>query len=108
MRRRLRKLHSAHTERLYRHPPHEVLRAAEKAVRELPRWSLQVSGAGGIRATRRTRVFRFVDEVRIRVEEHPAGSYLTAGSESRVGFWDLGQNRRNLRELLRRLDRELP
>jgi uncharacterized protein (DUF1499 family) len=107
MRARLHKLSSARTERTYEAPPEEVLKAAAAAVKEMPRWELEESRPGELRATRRTRVFRFVDDVRVEVRGESGGSRVELESESRVGTWDLGQNGRNLRELIRRLDRKL-
>ncbi|MCM2373046.1 DUF1499 domain-containing protein [Aporhodopirellula aestuarii] len=55
--------------------------------------------------TRTTPVFRFVDDIQIEltpIESGPSGGPRTrvdAGSRSRVGKGDLGQNPRNLKEL---------
>lgn len=50
--------------------------------------------------TRTTRVFRFVDDVNVTIESSDGGSVVTATSQSRVGKGDLGQNPRNLKELI--------
>jgi uncharacterized protein (DUF1499 family) len=94
-------------EQTYEDPPEEVLKAAAAAVKEMPRWELEESRPGELRATRRTRVLRFVDDVRVRIGRRNGRSRVELESESRVGAWDLGQNRRNLRELIRHLDRKL-
>jgi uncharacterized protein DUF1499 len=50
---------------------------------------------------RTTPVMRFKDDIRVHIEPDSAGgSVLNAQSRSRVGKGDLGQNPRNLRELL--------
>jgi uncharacterized protein (DUF1499 family) len=84
-------------------PPAEALARIEEAVRGLPRWRVESveRGAGLLRATRRTRLWRFVDDVTVRVEAAPGGSRVHARSQSRVGKGDLGQNRRNLLQLFR-------
>jgi uncharacterized protein (DUF1499 family) len=82
-------------------PPVEALRHVEDVIRRLPRWQVEASDAvaGTIHATRRTRWWRFVDDVRLRLEPIPEGVRVHARSQSRLGKADLGQNRRNLLEL---------
>lgn len=73
-----------------------------------PRWRVAGHNADVVWATRRTRVFRFVDDVYILCTEAPDGTTLVeVRSASRVGRSDLGQNRRNIAELWRALDRFL-
>jgi uncharacterized protein (DUF1499 family) len=86
-------------------PPPEALARVEAAVRGLPRWQVEgVDREGGVvRATRRTRLWRFVDDVTVRLEATAGGTRVHARSQSRVGKGDFGQNRRNLRELFRAL-----
>jgi hypothetical protein len=63
---------------------------------------------GRIRAEARTRVFRFVDDVEIRVRlDRDAQTRVDLVSASRVGRGDLGTNARRIRRFLKRLDREL-
>lgn len=52
---------------------------------------------------RRTRVMRFVDDIHVRLSAETSGTHLDAESQSRFGLGDLGQNPRNLRELVRGL-----
>jgi uncharacterized protein (DUF1499 family) len=59
-----------------------------------------------MRAVRKTRLFRFADDVTAQVRPHPDGARLELTSASRLGRGDLGQNTRNLEELLRAVDRE--
>jgi uncharacterized protein (DUF1499 family) len=83
-------------------PPAETLRRVEAAVRGLPRWRVEAvdPAAGTLHATRRSRLFRFVDDVTVRLEPVAGGRVaLQARSASRVGKGDFGQNRRNLLEL---------
>jgi uncharacterized protein (DUF1499 family) len=86
-------------------PPAEALARVEAAIATLPRWRVETvdQGAGMLRATRRTRLWRFTDDVTVRLEATAGGTRLHARSQSRLGKGDFGQNRRNLLELLRAL-----
>ena len=71
----------------------------------LARWQLvEQNESGGIiqlHFVRATPLWRFKDDIRVRIAPAAGGgSLLTAESRSRVGKGDLGQNPRNLRELL--------
>ncbi len=57
-------------------------------------------GIATMHLTRTTRVFRFVDDVYVNIAPTDGGSVLTATSKSRLGNGDLGQNPRNLKELI--------
>src|SRR5262249_39128250 len=74
----------------------------EDAIRQLPRWQVISTDAqtATIHATRATRLFRFVDDITIRLEPTADGTRIHPRTQSRIGAADLGQNRRNLRELL--------
>ena len=80
----------------------ETLRRIEDVVRSLPRWRIEKADAatGEVQLTRRTRLFRFVDDIRLRLEAVPGGTRLRGRSQARLGFTDLGQNRRNLKALI--------
>jgi uncharacterized protein (DUF1499 family) len=97
--------------RSYTQPPARVAREVEAAVTALPAWELTGSGSGpggfAVQAVRTTRVFRFSDDVTVHVTGSGGGSEVSVRSSSRVGKWDLGQNARNVRELLGELDRRL-
>jgi uncharacterized protein (DUF1499 family) len=88
-------------------PPHAVLARVETAIGQLPRWRVESvdRAAGLLKATRRTKLWRFIDDVTVRLEATPTGTRVHARSQSRVGKGDLGQNRRNLRELFQALQR---
>ncbi len=60
----------------------------------MPDWqvSLEDPDAGRIQAVATSRVFRFVDDIVIRVRPSPAGSRIDLRSKSRVGRGDLGAN----------------
>jgi uncharacterized protein (DUF1499 family) len=82
-------------------PPGEALARVEAAVGGLPRWRVEkaAAAAGTVAATRRTRIFRFTDDVTIRLEPTSTGTRVHVRSKSRVGRSDFGQNRRNVIEL---------
>jgi uncharacterized protein (DUF1499 family) len=89
-------------------PESEAVARVGEVIASLPRWRVEASDpvAGTLRATRRTRLFRFVDDVALRVESDGSGrSVLHARSQSRLGKGDFGQNRRNLLELFAALGR---
>jgi uncharacterized protein (DUF1499 family) len=90
------------------HPmaPELLLAAFRKAVETLPRWAVGPSGENELTAVRTTRLFRFRDDVRIRVYADGTGSRAELTSASRIGKGDLGQNPRNLKELLEAVERE--
>ena len=61
------------------------------------------SGAGRIEATATTRLFRFKDDIVIRVRSHAGGSRVDVRSASRIGKSDLGKNAARVREFIERL-----
>lgn len=97
--------------RIYQTSPERVVDAVTATIADLPRWSLSGSGSGpaghALHAVRTTRVWRFADDVTIRVSGEAGGTIVNVRSASRVGSWDLGQNARNVRELLAALDQRL-
>jgi uncharacterized protein (DUF1499 family) len=89
-------------------PASEAVTRVSEVITSLPRWQVEATDpdAGTLRATHQTRLFRFVDDVALRVEsDGSGGSILHARSQSRVGKGDFGQNRRNLLELFAALGR---
>ena len=64
----------------------------------LPRWEVVAGKDGVIWATRRTRVFRFVDDIYLLLLPAHDSTVIFARSASRIGRGDFGQNRRNLAE----------
>lgn len=87
----------------------QVFDAALHAVDRLPRWSLVAyrPETGEIRAEARTRLFRFVDDVLIRVEAQNGEVVVQVRSASRIGKGDFGQNARNIRALFDEIDRQM-
>ena len=84
--------------------------AVEAAAASLPRWSYlgRTDGDRSVRLafTRTTRVFRFVDDVTVRIETAGDASLVNVRSASRLGTGDLGQNPRNIAELFRAIRRQ--
>jgi uncharacterized protein (DUF1499 family) len=88
--------------------PGDLLAAVRRTVEKVPRWSVGSAADHEIKAVLRTRLLRFRDDVSVRVTDHEGGTRAEFRSASRVGKGDLGQNPRNLRELIEALKRELP
>src|SRR5438552_9540245 len=91
-------------------PLSAAMAEVETAIRGLRRWQVESAdvAAGLIKATRRTRLFHYIDDVTIRVESISDGrTRIHARSKSRVGKGDLGQNRRNLLELFAAIRRRI-
>ncbi len=81
-----------------------VFDAALDVARTLPRWKIvgEARAEGLIQAERHTRLFKFVDDVRIQITQTDDWKVtLNLSSQSRVGKGDFGQNARNIREFLR-------
>lgn len=107
-----RRSRSASTIRTYPVMMEELVRVVKEVVQNLPRWMLTHAGESEVRAVRKTRVFGFENDVTVRLT--PAGSsgastntWAELESAARVGRWDLGQNERNLKELLAAIERRL-
>ncbi len=79
-------------------PPPDTHAAAVRAATAL-RWDVVHSdaSAGALEATSTSRVFRFVDDVSIRVRGEGSGSRVDVRSRSRVGKSDLGANAARIR-----------
>ena len=98
---------SARAVRAYSINPNELLKKVEEAVENLPRWTLKGREGTELQAVRKSRLFRFEDDVTVEASVRGAGSDAVFESASRVGKGDLGQNVRNLRDLIESLDRLL-
>jgi uncharacterized protein (DUF1499 family) len=101
---------SARTTAVYDREPEKLLDAVERAVDSLPNWSLASRDGTGLRAVRATSLLRFKDDVEVKAQpgDSPSRTRIELTSASRLGKSDLGQNPRNLRELLAAVESELP
>jgi uncharacterized protein (DUF1499 family) len=92
--------------------PAELAEQVEAAAQTLKNWRREsrqeAAGAIDLHFVRTTPALRFRDDIRVRIEPRAGGSRLTAQSRSRIGKGDLGQNPRNLRELLGAVRTRLP
>jgi uncharacterized protein (DUF1499 family) len=88
-------------------PAAAAIALIETTIRSLPRWHIANINHDEqtLHATHTTTVFRFVDDVHIRVETTGEGCMVHGRSQSRIGKGDLGQNRRNLLVLFRAIER---
>ena len=85
--------------------PADVADEIQSWVASQPRWRLvsrrDDAETVELHLTRTTRVFRFTDDIQVNLSARGDHQTLVnAQSRSRVGKGDLGQNRRNLKELL--------
>jgi uncharacterized protein (DUF1499 family) len=84
--------------------PTEVAEHLVTMIEKAARWDVIRRAVSGdsmvIYATRKTRIFRFTDDVRIELSARPSGAtHIHASSRSRIGKGDLGQNDRNLNQV---------
>ena len=80
--------------------PEGAVELVKQAAAGLPRWRVEESpNPNELRLTRRTRLWRFVDDVTVTFKPAGPGTMIHAESRSRLGKGDLGQNRRNILEL---------
>lgn len=88
----------------------EVRSAITQFVERTPAWEMTAAKANAdnqIALTRTTSLFRFVDDITVALQSTDEGTQVDVVSQSRVGKGDLGQNPRNIRELLRAVRDEL-
>lgn len=77
--------------------PAEALARLQRVVLGLPRTTLLSESGTGFRVECRTRLFRFVDDLEFRLDT-PRG-VIQVRSASRVGYSDLGTNRRRVERI---------
>lgn len=93
--------------REYAARPAQVADELKRAAESLSGWTVTGSGSGrGGHAMHATHVLfgRIQEDVTARILATPAGSSVSVRSASRFGPWDLGQNARNIEQLLAALD----
>ncbi len=92
-------------------PPADAAAMVRKATLELPRWQAgDIQSDGEIQRlelVRTTPLMRYRDDVRVSVISRDGGARIHVHSQSRVGRGDLGQNPRNIDELLSAVRRHL-
>ncbi len=85
-------------------PVAETLRRAETVARGMGWTGVKTSaGEGTVQAVAISEVFRFHDDVVVRVRQQASGSRVDVRSRSRVGQSDLGANAARIREFLAKL-----
>jgi uncharacterized protein (DUF1499 family) len=92
--------------------PAELAAVVVRCTEDLPRWQLleRTDEQSEVRLhfVRTTGLVGYKDDIQVRIEPVGEGSRLSAESQSRIGKGDLGQNPRNLRELLGKIRASLP
>ena len=81
--------------------PQQVFEDARRAAHELG-WEIvaEAPQAGRLEATQTTRIFRFVDDIVVRIRPAGSGSVVDVRSKSRDGRGDLGANAARIRAFL--------
>lgn len=94
--------------RVYDRSAEELVAAVRQAASRIRSWEYVGDTEDGnttlILFVRAGRIWRFKDDVVIRVDDLGGQRVLTGESRSRIGVGDLGRNPRNLRRLLAELD----
>jgi uncharacterized protein (DUF1499 family) len=96
--------------RAYAVPFAQVWQAVVETAEKRPRWTVTHADAraGELRAEARTLLWRFVDDVDVKVTLDGEGlTRVDVKSASRVGAYDLGVNARRIARFLHALDRRL-
>jgi uncharacterized protein (DUF1499 family) len=77
--------------------PAEAWETLQEIVRSLPRATIRKSDSESLHAEVRSRIFRFVDDVEFHLR--PDQKIIAVRSASRVGYSDLGVNRRRVEKI---------
>ena len=89
---------------LVRGTPSEVAKRITKWIDQQGRWKLvsqqEIEQGVEMKLTRTTSVMRFTDDVDVFLRAEGDSTRVQAQSQSRIGKGDLGQNPRNLKELV--------
>jgi len=87
--------------------PNEAFERVRDAASRMPGWEITREDASALELeyTATTSIFRFVDDVSIRVRADPEGSRVDVRSRSRMGRVDFGANAARIREFMRALER---
>jgi hypothetical protein len=85
----------------------ELVEALTGGARRIRNWEYAGEASDGdstlVMFVRTSRLFRFKDDITMRIEDQGRERVVTGESRSRVGKGDLGQNPRNLRRLMTEL-----
>ncbi len=84
-------------------PPAEVIKRLREISQNARTWSFDSADGEVVLMRHHSLVFKFTDDVQLKLTAEASGTRVTGLSQSRIGKGDLGQNRRNLVDLIRRL-----
>jgi hypothetical protein len=88
-------------------PSSELVEAITGAARRIRNWEYAGEASDGeatlVMFVRTSRLFRFKDDITMRIEDRGRERVVTGESRSRIGKGDLGQNPRNLRRVMAEL-----
>lgn len=82
-------------------PPEAAISVLEEVIRSFPRTEIVVVDGDYLHATFTSRIFRFVDDVELRINREAGVVHVR--SASRVGYGDMGVNRRRVEAIRSRL-----
>jgi len=89
---------------VFERPAEDVVDAIQEAADRISNWEFigaaQMDSSTMVVFERTSRVWRFKDDIILRVEDLGDRCKLGGESRSRIGYGDLGQNPRNLRRIL--------
>ncbi len=92
---------------VFERPADEVVEAIQEAADRIKNWEFvgaaRMDSSTMVVFVRTSRVWRFKDDIILRVEDLGDRCRLGGESRSRIGYGDLGQNPRNLRRILAEL-----
>ena len=95
----------------YAASPEKVAQAVKEVLGRLPGWTLVGAGQGSaghaVQAVHETGFFVLKEDITIQIRREGARTRVSVRSRSQAGPWDLGQNARNIRELLAALDAQV-
>jgi uncharacterized protein (DUF1499 family) len=86
-------------------PPDAAFEAVERAARQMDGWEVVHADrvAGMVQAVARTRLFRFEDDIVVRIRPDGGQSLIDVRSRSRIGMGDRGANAQRVEAFLARL-----
>jgi uncharacterized protein (DUF1499 family) len=84
---------------------HDAMQRLNDVIRKMPRSTIVEFKPNYLRAEIRSALFRFVDDVEFLIDDTPGVMHVR--SASRVGYWDLGANRRRVERIRTQLEKSL-
>lgn len=90
----------------FKESPAEARQRLLSVIRSMPRTTILSNEGPYLRVEFTSAVFRFVDDVEFYIDE--AQKLIHVRSASRVGYWDLGANRKRVEDIRRMMTKDIP